>query len=47
MTHPRMNATTKKVTPRKTATPVMRLMKWWISFAMGVSPVSKPDARPR
>lgn len=21
-------------------------MKWWISFAIGVSPVSKPEAKP-
>ena len=36
----------KKVTPRKTATPVMMWMKWAISLAMGVSPVSSPEAKP-
>ena len=36
----------KKETPRKTATPVMMWIKWAISLAIGVSPVSKPMARP-
>jgi len=44
--YPRMKAMRKKDTPRKTATPVMRWMKWWISLAMGVSPVSSPEAKP-
>lgn len=43
---PRMKAITKKVTPKNTATPVMMWMKWVISLAMGVSPVSNPDAKP-
>lgn len=33
----------KKVTPRKTATPVMMWMKCSISLAMGVLPVSRPE----
>ena len=37
---------TKKVTPKNTATPVMMWMKWLISLAIGVSPVSKPEAKP-
>lgn len=41
-----MNAIRKNETPKKTATPVMSWMKWWISFAIGVSPVSRPDAKP-
>lgn len=42
---PRMNAMMKKETPRKTATPVIRWMKWAISRAIGVSPISRPEAR--
>ena len=38
-------ATMKKVTPRKTATPVIKWMKWLISLAIGVSPISSPEAR--
>ena len=41
-----MKAMMKKVTPRKTATPVMMWMKWAISLAIGVSPMSNPEARP-
>jgi len=41
-----MKAMTKNVTPRNTATPVIRWIKWWISLAIGVSPVSRPDASP-
>ena len=44
-TNPSKKAMKKKDTPRKTATPVMRWMKWAISLAIGVSPTSKPDAR--
>lgn len=40
-----MKAMMKNDTPRKTATPVMIWMKCSISLAMGVSPISKPDAR--
>ena len=36
----------KKVTPKKTATPVMMWMKCSISRAIGVLPVSRPEARP-
>ena len=36
----------KNVTPRKTATPVIKWIKWAISFAIGVSPDSNPDAKP-
>jgi len=43
--YPSIKAMMKKLTPRKTATPVMRWMKWPISLAMGVSPTSRPDAR--
>lgn len=35
----------KNVTPKKTATLVMIWIKWAISLAIGVSPISKPDAR--
>ena len=41
-----MKAMMKKVTPKKTATPVMIWMKWAISLAIGVSPVSNPVANP-
>ena len=36
---------TKNETPRKTATPVIIWMKWAISRAIGVSPVSKPRGK--
>merc|ERR1719264_2202148 len=44
--YPRMKAMMKKVTPRKTATPVMMWMKCSISLAMGVCPPSRPEANP-
>lgn len=37
---PRMKAMIKKVTPRKTATPVMRWMKWAISLAKHKQPMT-------
>ena len=43
--YPRTKAMMKKVTPRNTATPVIRWIKCSISLAMGVIPVSRPDAK--
>ena len=40
-----MKAITKNVTPRNTATPVIRWMKCSISRDIGVWPTSRPDAR--
>lgn len=40
-----MMAKMKKVTPKKTATPVIMWIKCSISTAMGVLPVSRPDVR--
>lgn len=42
---PRMIDRIKKLTPRKTATPVIIWMKCSISLAMGVFPVSRPEVR--
>ena len=44
--YPRRKAMMKKVTPKKTATAVMRWIKWAISLAIGVEPLSRPEARP-
>lgn len=41
----RMSERMKKVTPRNTATPVMRWIKCSISVAIGVFPPSSPEAR--
>ena len=35
----------KNDTPKKTATPVIKWMKWAISLAIGVSPTSNPEAK--
>ena len=35
----------KNDTPKKTATPVIKWMKWAISLAIGVSPTSSPEAK--
>ena len=40
-----MKAMMKNDTPRNTATPVMMWMKCAISRAIGVSPISRPEAR--
>lgn len=43
--YPRMKAVMKNIIPSKTATPVIKWMKWAISLAIGVSPISRPEAK--